>query len=327
MRRSSAASRWSRSRRTRRPSSTRPRRTGCWPRSSSPRAEPRRSASRSPGSAGRAATTRRRTRGDGACRGGRRGRLLPRRWERTRPARRAPGRRPSRGGPLCELGVSLHGLTGTGPGGRIRKLDVLRAGSAPPAAGDGRPQGPHHRRRAVDDGPDDRAAHGAVPLRDPVVRGRHAGGHVDDRRAPAETCASSLETVPSLNDFVVKAAALALREHPAFNTSFVDGRCERHGRVNVGVAVATDEALLVPDRRRRRPQAARRRSRPRRATSPRGHTRGSSRRRSSPPRRSPSRTWACSASLVHRRHQPAAGGDPRGRRGEAEPRGDGRRAA
>ena len=58
--------------------------------------------------------------------------------------------------------------------------------------------------------------------------------------------ADLLEAVPSVNDFVVKAVALALREHPAFNSSFVDGRCERHGRVNVGIAVATADALLVP---------------------------------------------------------------------------------
>jgi pyruvate dehydrogenase E2 component (dihydrolipoamide acetyltransferase) len=55
-----------------------------------------------------------------------------------------------------------------------------------------------------------------------------------------------VDVVPSVNDFVVKAVARALREHPAFNCSFVDGRCERHGRVNVGVAVATEDALLVP---------------------------------------------------------------------------------
>jgi pyruvate dehydrogenase E2 component (dihydrolipoamide acetyltransferase) len=55
-----------------------------------------------------------------------------------------------------------------------------------------------------------------------------------------------VETVPSLNDFIVKAVALALREYPAFNSSFVNGRSERHGRVNVGIAVATEDALLVP---------------------------------------------------------------------------------
>jgi pyruvate dehydrogenase E2 component (dihydrolipoamide acetyltransferase) len=52
--------------------------------------------------------------------------------------------------------------------------------------------------------------------------------------------------VPSLNDFLLKAAALALREIPRFNASWVDGRIELYSRVNVGVAVATDDALLVP---------------------------------------------------------------------------------
>jgi pyruvate dehydrogenase E2 component (dihydrolipoamide acetyltransferase) len=44
----------------------------------------------------------------------------------------------------------------------------------------------------------------------------------------------------------VKAAALALREAPRFNASYVDGKIELYSRVNVGVAVATDDALLVP---------------------------------------------------------------------------------
>jgi pyruvate dehydrogenase E2 component (dihydrolipoamide acetyltransferase) len=62
------------------------------------------------------------------------------------------------------------------------------------------------------------------------------------RRDTAETIART----PSLNDFVIKAAALTLRRFPEFNSSFVDGRLERHARVNVGVAVATEDALLVP---------------------------------------------------------------------------------
>jgi pyruvate dehydrogenase E2 component (dihydrolipoamide acetyltransferase) len=39
---------------------------------------------------------------------------------------------------------------------------------------------------------------------------------------------------------VVKACALALREHPRANSSYRDGRVQLHGRVNVGVAVAVD---------------------------------------------------------------------------------------
>ena len=54
------------------------------------------------------------------------------------------------------------------------------------------------------------------------------------------------DDVPSLNDFVVKAAARVLREFPRFNASYVDGKVECYTRINVGVAVATEDALLVP---------------------------------------------------------------------------------
>ena len=54
------------------------------------------------------------------------------------------------------------------------------------------------------------------------------------------------DDVPSLNDFVVKAAARALRDFPRFNASYVDGKVECYSRINVGIAVATDDALLVP---------------------------------------------------------------------------------
>ena len=52
--------------------------------------------------------------------------------------------------------------------------------------------------------------------------------------------------VPTYNDMVVKACALALREHPRANGSYRDGRFELHSRVNVGVAVAAEDALVVP---------------------------------------------------------------------------------
>lgn len=58
--------------------------------------------------------------------------------------------------------------------------------------------------------------------------------------------AESSERPPSLNDFLVRASALALREHPEVNASYVDGFVERHGRVNVGVAVAIPGGLVVP---------------------------------------------------------------------------------
>jgi pyruvate dehydrogenase E2 component (dihydrolipoamide acetyltransferase) len=51
---------------------------------------------------------------------------------------------------------------------------------------------------------------------------------------------------PSLNDFIVKAAALALRTFPRVNAAYKDSAVETFERVNVGVAVAAEETLLVP---------------------------------------------------------------------------------
>src|SRR5262245_6508130 len=52
--------------------------------------------------------------------------------------------------------------------------------------------------------------------------------------------------VPSFNDMVVKASALALREHPRANGAYRDGHFELYSRVNVGIAVAARDALVVP---------------------------------------------------------------------------------
>ncbi len=54
------------------------------------------------------------------------------------------------------------------------------------------------------------------------------------------------DVVPSFNDMVVKACALALREHPRANGAYRDGRFELYSRVNVGIAVAANDALIVP---------------------------------------------------------------------------------
>src|SRR3954471_21775970 len=54
------------------------------------------------------------------------------------------------------------------------------------------------------------------------------------------------EKPPSSNDMVVKACANALREHPRVNGAYKDGKFELYSRVNVGVAVAANDALVVP---------------------------------------------------------------------------------
>jgi pyruvate dehydrogenase E2 component (dihydrolipoamide acetyltransferase) len=52
--------------------------------------------------------------------------------------------------------------------------------------------------------------------------------------------------VPSFNDFIVRACAIALREHPRANASYTDGGFNLFPRVNIGVAVAAEDALVVP---------------------------------------------------------------------------------
>jgi len=138
-----------------------------------------------------------------------------------------------------ELGVGLHGVSGTGPGGRIRKLDVVRAGSTSTANG-----GVKGATTAVPLSPTRETiarrmtqSRSEIPTFDVTVR-IDVTTILELRR--------DVERAPSVNDFVVKAAALTLREFPPFNSSFVDGRSEQHARVNVGIAVAAEDALLVP---------------------------------------------------------------------------------
>ena len=51
---------------------------------------------------------------------------------------------------------------------------------------------------------------------------------------------------PSFNDIIIKAAAIALREHPLANGSYQNDSFVLHDQVNIGIAVAADDALVVP---------------------------------------------------------------------------------
>jgi pyruvate dehydrogenase E2 component (dihydrolipoamide acetyltransferase) len=50
----------------------------------------------------------------------------------------------------------------------------------------------------------------------------------------------------SFNDLVVKACAVALRQHPAVNSSWLGDKIRTNGHINIGVAVAVEDGLLVP---------------------------------------------------------------------------------
>ncbi len=52
--------------------------------------------------------------------------------------------------------------------------------------------------------------------------------------------------VPSLNDFIVRAASLALRQHPILNATIIDKEIHLLGRIHMGLAVAVPGGLMVP---------------------------------------------------------------------------------
>jgi pyruvate dehydrogenase E2 component (dihydrolipoamide acetyltransferase) len=66
-----------------------------------------------------------------------------------------------------------------------------------------------------------------------------------DARA-AIKAATEGDVVPSFNDIVIKACATALREFPRVNGAYRDGQVEEYPRINIGVAVAGRETLVVP---------------------------------------------------------------------------------
>ena len=65
-------------------------------------------------------------------------------------------------------------------------------------------------------------------------------------RVRLKAAAKEGEVVPTFNDMVVKACAIALREYPRANGAYRDGKIELYSRINVGVAVAAQNALVVP---------------------------------------------------------------------------------
>ena len=179
-----------------------------------------------------------------------------------------------------DKGLDLAQLQGSGPGGRIVKHDVevAESGEAAPPAGDtggGSPRavqfvehgGPPPVAGPAGQGAPSETAKGNVELREPsklqqTIARRMAEskataphfyltievdmGRAVDARAAIKAAAKEGDVVPSFNDMVVKACAIALREFPKANGAYRDGRFELYSRVNVGVAVAASEALVVP---------------------------------------------------------------------------------
>jgi pyruvate dehydrogenase E2 component (dihydrolipoyllysine-residue acetyltransferase) len=168
-------------------------------------------------------------------------------------------------------GIDLGAIAGSGPGGRIVKADVTGATPAAPAepgasdvsavpaaAGGPAPAAPDAVATAkgsttqvelnrLQQAVARRMAESKATIPDfTMALDIDMDACVAMRSELKRLAAEGTESAPTYNDMVVKACALALREHPKANGSYRDGKLMLYSRVNVGVAVAADGALVVP---------------------------------------------------------------------------------
>jgi pyruvate dehydrogenase E2 component (dihydrolipoamide acetyltransferase) len=149
--------------------------------------------------------------------------------------------------------IPLDAVHGSGPGGRVIKRDIETWASAPQAA----PRSP---------APAAALQAGIVPgqelplsnmrrtiarrLSESMFQAPHFYVTVEIDMGPALDLKQQLlqgeDTKVSVNDFVVKACAKALRRFPAVNASWGGDKILTHADVHVGVAVAVPDGLIVP---------------------------------------------------------------------------------
>lgn len=158
-----------------------------------------------------------------------------------------------------EHGIDLSGLAGSGPGGRIIKRDVLAQVSSEPVAGTVEPGVPMPLAATPSiqevpalestdievSGMRQTIARRLVESKQTIphyqVKMRFAMDALIDMRASMNEKLATEEVKLSVNDFLVRACALAMAEHPMFNASWAGDRILAHRRVNIGVAVSLSE--------------------------------------------------------------------------------------
>jgi pyruvate dehydrogenase E2 component (dihydrolipoyllysine-residue acetyltransferase) len=161
----------------------------------------------------------------------------------------APVVRPGPVSPLVRrdaaaAGVDLAAVAGTGPGGKILRSDVATAARQAPASA-----------AAIT------ATASVIPLtgmRGVIATRMHASlqemaqltlgteAAMDAAVALRAQLKEQWPHAPTVTDLVVRAAALALREHPRLNASVIGQAIHVHDQINVGLAVALEEGLMVP---------------------------------------------------------------------------------
>jgi len=145
-----------------------------------------------------------------------------------------------------EMGVSLDAIQGSGPQGRIVAADLKsapRAAAAPqpvemPARDTTRVELTAMRRTIAK-----RLSESIGPIPHFFLTVDY---DVTNLVSIRQQMADVLQTKISLNDFIIRAVALTLREHPNVNASWGEDAITQHGDVHIGVAVSTPEGLITP---------------------------------------------------------------------------------
>ena len=164
-----------------------------------------------------------------------------------------------------EKGIALASVTGSGPNGRIIRRDVDAAASRPAAAAEASaPTAPASAKPAVVIAPrmvidGDYKDVALTQIRKTIARRLsesigpiptfYLTSEIDITRVGElrEAMAAADEsTKVSVNDIVMKAVALALLEHPECNAHWLGDSIRYFSRVHLGMAVATDDGLIVP---------------------------------------------------------------------------------
>lgn len=147
-----------------------------------------------------------------------------------------------------ELGVPIALVRGTGPGGRIVEQDIRAAASVATPAGTLLPSAPSKEDRVVSLNRIRKITADRTAQSKQQVPHFYVGVDVDvenllDLKEQLEE--EGVGKV-SVNDFVIRAAALSLRKMPAVNASFQGESVLEYGAVNIGLAVALEDGLTLP---------------------------------------------------------------------------------
>lgn len=149
-----------------------------------------------------------------------------------------------------EKGVDLSFISGTGEGGRITKRDVDHYVPYDAPARPAGSSGASLSESFVDEPVSQMRKTIARRLGESKFTAPHFYLTISldmDNAIAARKAMNSNEGVKvSFNDMAIKAVAMALRKHPAINSSWLGDVIRRNSHVHIGVAVAVDEGLLVP---------------------------------------------------------------------------------